>query len=178
MRNIFILMLSLILCVNSVQARHVSKKGMKRALTYMPYVGQTSYNTGIPEWILIGVIYNESDARASLISDGGRGIGAASIHCGSRGYNWLRFLKKRGLGFSKCSDLLDKEMTVVALGEILTHIRKFEHRRRKRVTWKHVLTTYNKGPRWNKLYHGYYRRVRRFGKKIESKNTNTIPNGN
>lgn len=131
----------------------------------MPVIENVSYNTGVPEWILAGVLYNESNARPWLISDRGRGYGAASIHCGKGGYNWIHFLRKKRIGIDKCKDLLQVENNIIALAVILVHIKKFE-RKRGNKSWSKVLTTYNRGPRFDGVRKGYVARVTRFGKKI------------
>lgn len=118
-------------------------------------VRQASDETDVPIDLIVGVIYNESNAHSHVIGDNGRSYGLGQIRCAI----WKDWLRNR-TNLRTCRDLLDPRDNAKAIGEILTYLKD------QSGTWSNALEayhtgTYRDGERFDEAYK---RRVRFFGR--------------
>lgn len=129
-----------------------------RVQRLLPYVSQASYNTGVPADLMVGILYNESNARADAIGDNGTSFGLAQIRC-TKSFSWVKTLNKQFPSITRCEHLLDAEMAVYSLAAIL------ERYMNKGLNRKKVIKAYHLGYPPNNIDDSAYRgRVEWFAK--------------
>jgi len=139
--------------------------GYERVSELLPSIVASSNEAGVPVWLLVGLIYNESNARSRVIGDNGRAFGLGQIHCGSGGFSWFNFLGEHG--YTRCRDLLMAKKNIVAISIILIYLKS---KMRNPDDYLLLVTYYHKGENYKRLgkkkSRGYYERVKWFGRKI------------
>jgi soluble lytic murein transglycosylase-like protein len=161
------ILITLLLLPSSVMAweHRLDEEGYERTSELLPIITYASKQAGVPQWLLVGLIYNESNSNHKVIGDSGRAYGLGQIHCGNGGFSWLNFLDDRG--FKKCSDLLSAEKNIIAISLILSYLKK---KMKNPKDYLLLLTYYHKGEnyrrRGKKKSRNYYARVKWFGVKI------------
>lgn len=161
------------LTLSKMDKERLTQDGIYRVVASLEDVEVASTKYKIPRWILLGVLYNESNfqTRPRGLNDRGRAYGLGQIHCGPGGFSWLPLLKEE-LGVERCKELYNPDLNILSTAYILAHIVKWEARaaRGRPTSWLNVLTTYQKGARWRKRKwtqsKPYFQRVRWYGKRL------------
>ena len=146
----------------------LDNEGHYQTVSHLKAVAGAAKFSGVPQWLLIGIIYNESNGDHTAIGDNGRAFGLGQIHCGPGGFSWLDFLSE--YGFNDCEELLDPVNNIVAMSLIIRYLRS---RMSQPDDYLMLVTLYHKGEsyrrRGKKKARGYYSRVKWFGKQIMEK---------
>lgn len=139
--------------------------GYHQTISYLKATKGAAKFSGVPQWFLIGLIYNESNGDSTAVGDGGRAFGLGQIHCGPGGFDWLVFLGP--YGFKDCEELLDPTKNIIAISIIVRYLRS---KMKQPDDLLLLATLYHKGEsfrkRGKKKAKGYYKRVKWFGKQI------------
>jgi soluble lytic murein transglycosylase-like protein len=145
-----------------VQPERLTQQGIARAVSYHASVTAASERWDVPQWVLMGVLYAETNALP-IVSKSGKDWGVMQVRCRV----WLRHLKKESL-ISSCEDLRDPHNGIMAGGYVLAHVRSVSRNK----SWPHVLTLYRHGYTRKSVNKGYFSRVYWYGKMIMSHNAN------
>lgn len=162
----------------------LTKDSIDRAYIYRNTVIKYSFQYQIPEWVLWGVLHNESNLTM-VIGDHGVGMGIGQVRCSMKGtdrrnrkiFSWYSFLKEENI-INTCSELfLDQDKSIHSVAKILAYNRRLAFKFFQ-VThfnplpnkiWETSILGYNAGnSAFNKKLKNkdYYFRVLFFGKNI------------
>lgn len=151
----------LVLNLSAVDKERLVKHDIDNLLEWQAEVNIASKRYDVPEWIIAGVLFNESNFRA--VVRGGQ-YGHGQINCKI----WLPKLRQNGIAHS-CKDLLHPWVSIHSAAFILNHLKTQKRSVKKgTVDWRAVLTYYRRGVRWKAVDSGYYNRVYFYGKNIRS----------
>lgn len=142
------------------QPERLTRAGIERAISYNPSVAAAAQRWDVPEWVLMGVLYAETNALP-LVSASGKDWGVMQIRCKV----WIKHLRKEKI-ISRCEDLKKEYSGIMAGAYVLAHIRSVSRKK----DWPHVLTLYRHGYTRKSVNRGYFSRVYWYGKVIMSHN--------
>jgi hypothetical protein len=142
------------------QPERLTPEGIARAVSYHASVSAAAQRWDVPEWVLMGVLYAETNALP-VVSKSGKDWGVMQIRCRV----WIKLLKKESL-ISSCEDLRDTHNGIMAGAYVLAHVRSVSRNK----SWPYILTLYRHGYRGPKVNKGYVSRVYFYGKTIMAHN--------
>lgn len=163
----------------------IDRDGLERAARYQPIIEELAHEYGVPEWVILGVLYNESNMTLKIVGDHGVGMGMGQVRCSMTGrdrrgrtvFSWLPYLKTRNIDINLCAELfLDPYTSIRSSVAILAHQRGVvmgqlntpDKEAPISEVWKQTIRAYNLGNAWNKSTRmSYYYRVVSFGKILE-----------
>lgn len=156
---IFIFMILALLSPND--KNRLLDQDVQNVLEWEAEINIASTRYQVPQWIVAGVLFNESNFRA--VKRGGQ-YGHGQISCRV----WLPSLKKKNIAH-KCSDLMKPYVAIHGVAFILSELTKQKKSKKNgRADWPSVLSYYRHGYGWSNPDMGYYRRVYFYGKNIRS----------
>lgn len=165
----------------------IDVEGLARVIKYEPLVDKYARQYGIPNWVLLGVLYNESNMTLKIVGDHGVGMGMGQVRCsmtstdrrGRKVFSWFPYLKSRNIPMNVCAELfMDPDVSIRATAAILAYQRAqvISHYENKdlvvkpRDLWKNTILAYNLGNGWRKTVKTrYYYNVLAFGTILEEK---------
>lgn len=143
-----------------VQPERLTDEGIARAVSYHASVAAAAERWDVPEWVLMGVLYTESNGLP-VVSRSGKDWGVMQVRCRV----WIKLLRKESL-ISRCEDLIDTHNGINAGAYVLAHVRSVSRNK----SWPHILTLYRHGYTRKSVNKGYFSRVYWYGKTIMSHN--------
>ena len=147
--------------LSSLDKQRLVQQDIDNLLSWEAEINIASEIYSIPEFILAGVLFNETNFRP--LQRGGQ-YGHGQINCRI----WLKMLKKHGVAHN-CKDLLKPYVSIHASALILSHLTRQNKSKNKGILdWPSVLSYYRHGYKWDKPDMGYYNRVYYFGKNLRS----------
>lgn len=162
---IVVMMLIAALNLSTLDKQRLVERDVQNLLEWQSEINIASKVYDVPEWIIAGVLFNETNFRPLKR---GSQYGHGQINCRI----WLPKLRQRGIAHS-CKDLLRPWVSVHAAAFILSYLKTQKKSVRKgTIDWRAVLTYYRRGVRWKQYDIAYYNRVYFYGKNIRSHWTN------
>jgi len=119
-----------------------------------PHTGEASNTYRVPEWVILGTIYNESNAHPEVKGDGGRAWGLGQTHC-----FWIHEIETPA---ETCPDLLNPRQATMTTSAVLRHLRDHYG---GGLTWRATIKYYHLGPQApHQRDRAYIERTRYFGR--------------
>lgn len=143
----------------------LNDEGMGRVIEHREIVEKVSAQYAIPDWIIWGIAYNETNFQP-LVGDKGKSWGIGQVRCSDK-FSWIPFLHRTGA--KKCRDLLIAEINIQAIAIILNY-NKALMIERDEFSWRQVIRAYNLGNKWRtSKRESYYVHVKALGYEIEER---------
>ncbi len=159
--NLLLSVLLILSMVGPVERGRLLEQDVNNLLQYQEHINHASSEFDVPQWIIAGVMFNESNFRPLKR---GNNTGHGQINCRV----WSKMLRNHGI-IHKCSDLLEAETSIRAVAFILNHLKHQPRSKVKnRLDWPSILSYYRHGYRWSQPDKGYFNRVYFFGKNTRS----------
>lgn len=163
----------------------LTDKDIDRIYHYENLVDRYAAQYNIPNWVIWGVLYTESNLH-KIPGDHGVGMGLGQVRCSMTGYDqrgrkvfsWMPYLNSKGLELKVCADLMfDEDKSIQATAIILSYNRNIamryfdlvglDYTKDRRLLWKIAILSYNLGGKWKeKSNPSYFYKVLYFGKSI------------
>lgn len=157
-----ILLIMILTALSPNDKNRLLDQDVQNVLAWEAEINVAAARYKIPQWVVAGVLFNESNFRA--VKRGGQ-YGHGQISCKV----WLPKLKKQNIAY-KCSDLMKPYVAIHGVAFILSELTTQKRSRKKNgaLDWPSILSYYRHGYGWSVPNMGYYHRVYFYGKNIRS----------